>query len=388
MKMFFTAFGLHNPCAITPFQEHCVFPIGIDTKDGLDLDYSTILLAEKYIIDKTAREFVRDKRKHFLKPMDHSLHVLAEEGLLEEVDYSQHINGYEELINEKASGLLSNVQPWLEIARKQWSGLKPELAEFQSLYGQPHNASVNVAHFGVLNYLASQSQSTNTQEFCRLHRLFEIGRNKLAKSEQIEVREILKPLVAQILVIDLIRQKFSAPLIDWDDAQGFYQRLHIGQWTEIEESGFPTIEAAGQARCLFSVVIPELLPQRIEDIVKFLNNVKAVKSLRQDLWNLLRNGQGVSKEWMIQLLSEATKAQLKAEKRGRLVKWVGRIAGIAVPGGEALGGIILEGATKVLGTLGEVALDGASEIAENYIEKSGRNRFEWYYALQHIKQDA
>ena len=192
------------------------------------------------------------------------------------------------------------------------------------------------------------------------------------------MREILKPLIAQILVNDLVRKKLGAPLIDWDDAQGFYQRLHLGQWTELEESGFPSIDTAGQARCLFSVIVPELLPERIEDVVKFLRKKKAVVSLRQDLWDVLKHGQGVSKEWMMQLMREATKAQLRAEKRGRIVKWVGRIAGIAVPGAEALGGIVLEGTQKVLGALGEIALDGAGDVAETCIQRSGRNKFEWY----------
>ena len=158
MKMFFTAFGLHNPCAEKLFQEHCAIPIGIDAKDGLDLDYSAILLAEKFIIDKSAREFVRDKKHLFLKPMDHSLHVLREEGLLEEVDFSHLCKGFDATIETKTLALLKNVQPWLATAREQWSRLKPKLVEFQTKYGQPHQALLNVAHFGVLNYLASKYQ--------------------------------------------------------------------------------------------------------------------------------------------------------------------------------------------------------------------------------------
>jgi len=387
MKMFFTAFGMHNPCAEKLFQEHCALPIGIDAKDGLDLDYSAILLSEKFIIDKSAREYVRDRRHRFLKPMDHSLHVLAEEGFLEEADFSLLCNGFEEATENKAVELLKNVQPWLVVARQQWSKLQPELIEFQTRYGQARQASINIAHFGILNYLSSKHGRIPPDESSRLHNLFETGR-RLTRPEETEVQEILKPLVAQILVNDLVRKKLNAPLIDWDDAQGFYQRLHLGQWTELEESGFPSIGAAGQARCLFSIVVPELLPQRIEDVVKFLRNRKAVKSLRHDLFDSLKHGQGVSKEWMIKLMDEAAKAQLRAEKRGRIVKWVGRIASIAVPGGEALGGVVLEGTKKLLGTLGEFALDGASEVAGSYIEQSGKNKLEWYYALQNLKLDA
>ena len=66
-------------------------PIATDADGGFDLDYSSLLIAESFLIDKTAFEFVRDRRQKFLGPMWHSLDVLEKEGLLEVIDYGETI---------------------------------------------------------------------------------------------------------------------------------------------------------------------------------------------------------------------------------------------------------------------------------------------------------
>ncbi len=169
---------------------------------------------------------------------------------------------------------------------------------------------------------------------------------------------------------DLLRQWLEAPFLDWDDAKGFHDRLRIAQWSEFDNSGAPSDQMAAQSRCLFQTIIPELLPKRIEDVVRFLRKRRAVRSLREELWNCLRSGENVSKEWMLRFHEEATKAQIRAEDRGRVIKWIGRAASLILPG---------------FGLVSDVILSAAEDGADKGSERASRARFDWYYVLQRLK---
>lgn len=379
MKMFFGAFGLHNPAGVGPLQEHNCYPIGIETEAGIDLDYSALLLAEKFILDKTAFAHVETFKDGFLKPMHHSLCVLRDEGLIELQDYGALSKGHQYMVEKKSNALLEDVGPWLATARKQWQVLKPQLQVFHREFGTKGNELANVAHYGVLSYLQRYGKKDDKAEYERLHGLFEIQRKKLTVMETADVREVLRPLVSHVLLNDLLRTKLAQPLLDWDDAQGFYDRLHLATWDEVS-GAFPGVEATTQSKILFEVVVPELRPKSVEEVVRFVSKGSATKSLREEIWSVLRSGGKVDKEWMLSLLSAATKSNLVAERRGRLIKWAGRLANLIVPGGE----IAVEGAKELVSKGGEFVLDVTAGEIEDIPLKSARKRVEWYYALQKI----
>ena len=362
-------------------QEHSVFPIGTEISSGIDLDYSAILIAEKFIIDASALEFVKQRKHLHLKPMAYSLSVLESEGLLEVQNFGDMCKPHHSAIVKKTEALVEDVDGWLPVAKAQWRVLKPELEEFQRLYGLKDRVKLDVSHFGVVNFLMKRDGEIKDSEFARLHSLIESPKRRLKSSDKADLREILKPLVAQVIMNDLIRKKLESPFIDWDDAQGFYSRFYLGQWTEIGKANFPSLGIAENARCLFDMIIPELKPSNIGEVVKFIKKRGAVPSLRKELWDLLANGEAVSKDWMLKVLNEATKAQLITEKRNRIIKWIGRIAGLVIPGGDLLGGI----GVGAIDAVKDVILDASETSAEAISNRSGKARFEWYYALQHIQ---
>lgn len=371
MKVFLTAFGLHNPFAVAPLQAHNPIPLAIDSDGGLDLDYSAILLAERFIIDQASFRFIAERRETFLGPMCRSLQALRDEGLLDVLDFGRVCAPYRAQIKAKTLALLNDVHEWLPIARQQWQRLRGELEDFQQRYCVSERATVNTAHYGVINLLESRG-GFDARESDRLHGILQSKRKRLTKGEECDIRDILKPLIAQVLINDLIRQQIKSPFLDWDDTEGFYERLHLGQWETSEDSELPMSALAVQSRCLFNVVIPGLQPERIEDVIAFVQNNKAVRSLRAELWSLLRNGSSVSKEWMLDLHNEVSKADIRVERRSRVIKWAGHIANLFIPGVELLK---------------EAVIAGTEEIAEKVTERSSRSRFEWYYALQRLSMN-
>jgi len=63
-------------------------------------------------------------------------------------------------------------------------------------------------------------------------------------------------------VNELLRNALRLPFLDWDDAQAYYDRLRIADWSD-EASGDTREKAySTMSRRVFNVIVPELRPNR------------------------------------------------------------------------------------------------------------------------------
>ena len=134
MEFFLSSFGLHNPYIVTKLPEHAIFPISNDCKNGLDLDYTSLLLGKRYYIDKDAFEYICYSEKEFLKPMSSTLSFLKEEGLVEIIDVAKLVSTHLEDLKSKVETLSRNTQMWLPVIKQQWMKVKNEYKEFQTTF--------------------------------------------------------------------------------------------------------------------------------------------------------------------------------------------------------------------------------------------------------------
>ena len=379
MKLFLTAFGLHNPAATAPLPGHAIIPVSVDCEGGLDLDYSGLLLAESFIMDKGAHDHVLSHSDMHFAPMAHTIEVLKHNQLLEVVDYKKLIVPYELKIVEKTSLLIEDVTPWIPIARRQWATVKHEFGDFHKRYGSQRNGLMETAHYGVSCLLHQKSAVDDLQELKRFEALLSAKRRRLNASEVTDFRAIIRPLVSQVVLNNLLRTLLNAPFFDWDDAQEFYHQLELGHWTglDLKNETYDGAALMSQARCLFSIVVPELLPRKAEEVVEFIKNRRAVVSLRKELWELLSEGKPVSKDWFIELQNQAARAKIRSESRGRIIKWVGRIAGFAIPGSGPVADIV-----------SDLIVAGGEHAAAKGWESRANVRYEWYHALQRLALEA
>jgi len=370
MKVLLTAFGLHNPYARSELQEHAIIPIAFDAPTGgLDLDYSALLVAESFILDEQAFEYIRQNRRTFLTAMWTSVTALIDAGLVELADYGDVCAPHAKQIVDKTEHLLRSVEAWRPIAREQWLTVRPEFEEFASRYGSAPRQMANAAHYGVLNHLQNLEADVTVTEVTRVERLLLTRRTRLSRGEQDVLRDVFRPLVAQAVIYDLLRTRLGAPFLDWDDAEAFHEQLRAARWTAEEAVAEDATGVAREARRLFSVVIPEFRPGRIEDVIKFLKSKGAVASLRAELAETLERGERVSADWMVRTQVEAARAQLVASERGRVIKWFGRCISAWIPGASLLT---------------EAAIEASEDIAETVMRPREAQRFEWLYALQRL----
>lgn len=351
--------GQHNPYLATPLPEHMLYPISQNCDMGIDLDYSALILGERFIIDSAVYEDVMSSRKEYFAPIKHSFTELSACGLLEKEDYSVFFTENRDKIVAITNLLLENVGYWLHLEQIQWSSLKPELVDFQNMYGSKQMYIPNTTNIGIESWLARTDQVHNNQLRDNLYLLFE-GKKSIEEVGEENVRGALQFIVAQIVMSDLISHIVKSPILDWDDSKGMYDRLYALQWTSYEKESILQQET----NKLFKIVAPDLKPNNITQVVKFICDNKAVTSLRSTLLELISAGETVNPEWMTKYINEVMRAELALQRKSSVFQFFGTIAGL-IPGPWFQG----------------AAVSGATTITDKLLFRRD-NKYEWYYALQ------
>lgn len=365
MEFYLASFGTHNPFTSLMLPEHAIYPISKDSRNGLDLDYTSLLLGNKYYIDEEAFNYILDERKTFLLPMAGTLRFLFKEGYLELINTKAIVQANESAIKEKVELLSQNTDVWLRIIRAQWRGVKEDYVDFHLKYGSPDKSALNTGLYPVLNYLHQIGENDNHDKYREIVSLIESRRKNLSVIDKKYITEISKPLLSQIIINELIQKKAACPVLDWEDNDAYYRQFSFYSWdneTTLERNIF------SNSRKIFEYITPDLLPQSIEDVVKFINKRGAVSSLRKQIITDIQNGVEVNEEWYRKFINEVFAQDFSTKKKMKIFKWVGAFAGLFIPGST-------------------IVADAAKEIGQTVTEDTVENlvasdRFIWYYTLQ------
>ncbi|MEZ0540428.1 hypothetical protein [Fibrella arboris] len=369
MEFYLSTFGLHNPFINSKLPDHAIFPIASELSNGLDLDYTSLLIGEKYYIDEAAFNYVLSKEKKFLLPMAKTLVLLQEEGLIETVNVKSLVAQNEKQLLKKVDHLVDNYMPWLLIMREQWKQIKNSYQDFHNNFGSQENTFLNTSYFPIVNYLNQIGESDNFVKYAELLKLIESNKKVFSIKEIQYIKDIAKPLLAQLLINDLLRSKKNSPILNWDDSKAYYEQLYSYQWQQTGEDNTSLIKGV---RTLFDVVVPSLKPKNIEQVVRFIKNDKAVNSLRGELLLCINNNVEISEKWLLEYLNKVFLHDLEVKSKMKKFKWLGVAISSFLPGGGAL--------------LQDLAMEVGQTLIEDQIsdkvEDKMHERFNWYYALQ------
>ena len=365
MEYLLSSFGLHNPYIKCNLPEHAIFPISNDSQKGIDLDYTSLLIGKKYLIDIDAFKFITSGEKDFLKPMAFTLNFLKKEGFLDLLDTKQIIARNLEKLTEKVEKLSDNSKLWHTIIGRQWNEVKKDYIDFHKQFGSKENFLLNTCPFPIYNYLYSIGEIDNVVKFNQLQKLIESKKRNLTIDEETLIKEITKPLLFQILLNELLQSETHFPILDWEDNEFYYDQISLLKWDKSHDN----TKIFYQAKKLFDVIIPSLKPNNIEQVVKFINNSKNVKSLRSQLIYNISNGIEISEEWYKEYINEIFTKELNTKRNMKYFKWIGTIAGLIIPGGSLIQ---------------EVGMELTQNIAEDKLENYPIKSFRWYYALQKV----
>lgn len=366
MKFYLASFGTHNPYIKLKLPEHGIYPISNSSGKNIDLDYTSLLLGQEYVIDKDVYEYVVHSEKEYLKSMAYSLVFLKKEGFLKIIDVGMIIKANEPQLNKKVEVLTDNHSLWLEIVQSQWKNLKDEFQIFHNRFGSPEMEYINTSHYPILNYLESIGESDNTKKRDDLIQLIESKKTIVSARQREQLKEVFKPLVGQILINDLVRSELNLPVLDWLDNEPYYSSLDNFRWKDEKNE---EINLQKTNKILFDFLIPELKPQSVEQVVKFIKSDSAVSSLRNELWDFLKNNpsNNIDNKWHAEFLSKVLSNEISVKKRSKFYRWIGAVAGLLIPGSSMLT---------------EIALEAGQNFSEDIIENQSLGHYKWYYTLQ------
>lgn len=364
MNYYLSSFGLHNPYLVeSTLPEHAIFPVASESREGLDLDYGSLLIGQKYIMDLDVYEYITNGGASFLASMANSLAVLNREGLLQLVDAGQFARQFEAKIKAKVELLCEDYTGWLEVVRSQWRELKIDRMEFQNSFGDPHRLAENTTHFTVLNLLRKRGLVDSKEELKRLTKLVEGKKRHFTRSEVEDIKELIRPLVFHMVAHDLYRTQTDSTVLDWDDGLPYYERLYSTRW----DASAKDLSLQQGANRLFNISIPELKPDSVEEVISFIRNKKAVVSLRSELWRALDSQEPLDRKWVNAYLLEVVGSGLSKDKVMKRVRF----------GASALG-LLLPGASLAA----ELATEAGVTASLAGVEKSiSSDRFSWLFAL-------
>ena len=255
--------------------------------------------------------------------------------------------------------LLENVELWLSLEQIQWSTLKDELVEFQKTYGSQSMHLCNMSNIGIESWLARSDQVHNNELRKKLYLLFN-GKINTSTLDVQDIRGSLEFIVAQIVMSDLISHSVSSPVLDWDDSKGMYERLYSMRWDDFGAE----ISMQQETRKLLNYVVPDLKPDNIDQVIRFVCDNKSVQSLRSMLLELIGNGETVSGDQMAKYLHEILAADIALQKKSSTFQFFGSIAGL-------FAGTWYQGA----------ALSGVTSATDKFLFRRDR-KYDWYYTLQ------
>lgn len=362
MKYILSSFGLNNPYIVSDVPDHAVYPIGIEGDDFIDLDYSILLAGTSFLFDKAALEYLtaEQSRLPFIKPLIHSINKLAEEGFLETFDGKAILGEHIEQVKEKTELLCENVEAWIGPVRSQWKVLKDDRDLFLEKFGSKERKAINEHHFSVTNAVIKIDGSLNLTLLKELIKLVDSKRRNFTSKEREYLKEIVRPLVCHTVLQDLTRYKTGGAVLDWEDSEPYYQRLYVSRWENDEDRIL-----AKHTQSLFNISLPELKPKGVNDVIKFIRNNHNVRYLREDIINILQNGEKFDLTLGKKITKEVLDSQLANKKKMKKFRYLGAFLSF-IPGGSLLT---------------EAAIEGANIVSEDLIEKKLGSNHRWFYSL-------
>ncbi len=349
IKYLLTSFGPHNFYLESEFPDHAIYPVATEFVDGFDLDYSTLLIGNGYLIDQSVLDYLLTDSPEFLRPMRKTLSFLRTEGLLHVFDGGGLVKQHRERIEDMSNRLVKDIEAWHRIVRDHWLEIVRSRGSFVQKFVPDDRKLINSSHYTVYNATVRIDGKATPDRVRHGENLVLSPEVPSDASDREFLTEIIKPLISHLVIHDLFRHTFDSPLLDWDDSRAYYDHLYFARWDLQDDSTL-----AEGAKRILNLRIPTLTPYNIEAVVRFTRDNRAVRSLRSALHDATRSGIGVDEHWMNGVLAAALSRNLARERRLKQVRLGSSIAGLLIPG---------------TGLLTDLATKGIQWAMEDAIEK-------------------
>lgn len=379
VELLLTSFGAHLPGGPGEFQEVNVFPVSIAQGTHLDLDFSSLLLIDRLVLDSNAYEYICGRRH--LWHMQSSIDRLLDADLLRLQDYAVPARQLHSKIEPWVTEQLTDLDRWRDCAQQQWKLFQPMIPKLLPALGEAADPEIENLHFGIYCFLKKKYGKIDKGEAQPLLGLLNSRRSRLLKEDKETLREIIRPLLTYVALNYGLMGHFDMPFIDWSDLAPYYRAIDSTRppapVKKGEKSKVTNLEIE-QTRSLFSVVVPELQPGSVDAFIKFVRTRGAVKSLRSAVREAIETGTALDSRWISAVRDDIIKAQETAIQRERIIKLLGLPIG-------PVASAALTGASELIKMGTELARTLSEEAVGEIVERKSLRAYQWYFALLALK---
>jgi len=382
-EIFLPAFGAHLPnVPILDNYELVFYPIPNCTPTGFDLEYTSLLLSDGLVMDSAAYEHINRQGTPFYEDMRQTVEKLGNAGRLRLEDYSKHANEIAPLITKIVDSKLADYTSWIEAVREEWKRWKGvmeiQVKILQQYKGKCTREQIN---YGILCHLTNSGSRIKQRDVQMLTSLVESRRTSdLNVREKEDIREVARPYLAQVVLNQLLSQKLGIPFIDWFDLDPFHRRV---SFQSLVQEKFQQLDKGhlDKGRELFTLGMNQLKPNSVDNVLRFMKNNRAVRSLRDEIQKALATDTVLDEKWAEALKEDAQCADITYRKRQQLYRWVSR-ALAPVP----IAGPLIAHGLDLVWHASHIFREVFVESTDKYSEHASLSHYEWYYALLEMKR--
>lgn len=364
-KIVLTAYGAHLPeIPAGVFKSSWLIPPAVAVDGGMQLDISPLLVVDRAILDTNTYNYLETAGRSFLAPMREAVRVLIDEGFVELEEFSDVAIEHADILAKQTDLAVADPLLWLGQMRDFVSWWHRTQSEMQAGLGDDYDENIPII-MGIYCHLIRKHGTVDQQEAARLTRLLQSPKKRWLNVEKDELRSIIRPYLSYIHLNLAISNVTGHPVMDWDGLGGFYKAKYDATLRSLSPTEERSHATVAKAQELFSVLLPQLRPKTVTQIVTLLKD-RRIKDIRKFIAEAVDQGKPFTRERGEQILIAASQAQLRVEKVRRFTSWVC-------------------GASSFVPFLNYVTAP-ASELTNVIVSHRAQRKYKWLYALLHASE--
>lgn len=370
MKLILTSFGLSHLTGRSDENRNLFYrmpPVSMThINQNFMPDYSTLLLADKVIIDQQTYDRLLEGRHELFGDVSEMIRMLHGEGFVQIENFEKIISDNKETLQSILKTDLKELDLWVKPLKEAictWSSffhrfdskLRNELPENDLEYQRCFNANYHTSHVVKLH--------TSMADIHDLTFLTDAIQSS-SKRRKSEYRNVLKDKLSEYLSYVnsnlLLSYKLNAGFHDWQDFQPFYKE----KFFRLAQDSFPLEKEKENVKKLFDISFPEFSNWNPKNVIKALKDSR-IKELRNLIDDACSGKVEFDEKFANRVLSEVFKIESKLVKLRSIVSYITSPIGF-IP------------------TIGTPIQKAAEEAIILPIQKNKRQEYKWFYMISDL----
>ncbi len=277
--------------------------------DGLwNLDFTSLLLFDRVIVDSQSVEFVQHSRLKVHRSLRETIAVLADQGFLEVRDYGE--------IARRSSDELRSMDEAEAAAKSVWRKAGRGSIGIWKQKALPATDIRSRFSFAIWYYMLQNGGAFTFEEAERLERIaLEVGKKEARLRN--ELHEFASQTYLRQVHLNLIlARELAGTVLDWENIQPFYHEklLRVA-------GGRDERNQRAKLKELFTMGLPDYQPRNAKEFLRLASD-RRLSRLREIITYAAQTGESVDQRFVQSSLRELMDSRERADRLRKRTAWI------------------------------------------------------------------